>query len=138
MRTELKEIKLILKLCILLMLTASCAKEVNVNNDTSEITKTWVETCKDWDDWDKPAPPFSLYGNSYYVGTCGITAVLITGSDGHILIDGATEAGADVIADNIKTLGFNISDVKLLLHSCLLYTSPSPRDLSTSRMPSSA
>ena len=24
------------------------------------------------------------------------------------------------------------------LHSCLLYTSPSPRDLSTSRMPSSA
>ena len=26
----------------------------------------------------------------------------------------------------------------LLLHSCLLYTSPSPRDLSTSRMPSSA
>ena len=26
----------------------------------------------------------------------------------------------------------------VLLHACLLYTSPSPRDLSTSRMPSSA
>ena len=26
----------------------------------------------------------------------------------------------------------------LLFHNCLLYTSPSPRDLSTSRMPSSA
>ena len=26
----------------------------------------------------------------------------------------------------------------VLLHTCLLYTSPSPRDLSTSRMPSSA
>ena len=26
----------------------------------------------------------------------------------------------------------------LLVYSCLLYTSPSPRDLSTSRMPSSA
>ena len=26
----------------------------------------------------------------------------------------------------------------IMLHSCLLYTSPSPRDLSTSRMPSSA
>ena len=25
-----------------------------------------------------------------------------------------------------------------ILHNCLLYTSPSPRDLSTSRMPSSA
>ena len=29
-------------------------------------------------------------------------------------------------------------DVKVQLNTCLLYTSPSPRDLSTSRMPSSA
>ena len=28
--------------------------------------------------------------------------------------------------------------IKKLIYSCLLYTSPSPRDLSTSRMPSSA
>ena len=28
--------------------------------------------------------------------------------------------------------------VKIAAHTCLLYTSPSPRDLSTSRMPSSA
>ena len=29
-------------------------------------------------------------------------------------------------------------NIPVLIHSCLLYTSPSPRDLSTSRMPSSA
>ena len=29
-------------------------------------------------------------------------------------------------------------DAVMLTHACLLYTSPSPRDLSTSRMPSSA
>ena len=29
-------------------------------------------------------------------------------------------------------------EVSVLLTNCLLYTSPSPRDLSTSRMPSSA
>ena len=29
-------------------------------------------------------------------------------------------------------------DFKALINACLLYTSPSPRDLSTSRMPSSA
>ena len=28
--------------------------------------------------------------------------------------------------------------VTITIHTCLLYTSPSPRDLSTSRMPSSA
>ena len=36
---------------------------------------------------------------------------------------------------NITVLGLNNFDA---LVSCLLYTSPSPRDLSTSRMPSSA
>ena len=30
------------------------------------------------------------------------------------------------------------STLRLLVYICLLYTSPSPRDLSTSRMPSSA
>ena len=31
-----------------------------------------------------------------------------------------------------------IKNCDALVHDCLLYTSPSPRDLSTSRMPSSA
>ena len=33
---------------------------------------------------------------------------------------------------------FNFDEIVDSLNSCLLYTSPSPRDLSTSRMPSSA
>eukprot|EP00831_Metopus_contortus_P025311 TRINITY_DN21848_c0_g1_i3.p1 TRINITY_DN21848_c0_g1~~TRINITY_DN21848_c0_g1_i3.p1 ORF type:complete len:129 (-),score=13.83 TRINITY_DN21848_c0_g1_i3:58-444(-) len=33
---------------------------------------------------------------------------------------------------------FILNVYNALVHSCLLYTSPSPRDLSTSRMPSSA
>jgi len=32
----------------------------------------------------------------------------------------------------------NDADFEKLIETCLLYTSPSPRDLSTSRMPSSA
>ena len=35
-------------------------------------------------------------------------------------------------------IDFNIYDGIAQLEGCLLYTSPSPRDLSTSRMPSSA
>ncbi len=77
----------------------------------------WVNNCTDWDKWDKAGPPFQIYANSYYVGTCGISAILITSADGHILIDGATEAGAEVIAANIQTLGFAITDIKLLLQS---------------------
>ena len=32
----------------------------------------------------------------------------------------------------------DLNDARLRVYGCLLYTSPSPRDLSTSRMPSSA
>ena len=46
--------------------------------------------------------------------------------------------------DIIEPCGFLLNDKKFkrvsmdYINSCLLYTSPSPRDLSTSRMPSSA
>ncbi|MEO7365072.1 MAG: subclass B3 metallo-beta-lactamase [Sphingomicrobium sp.] len=73
--------------------------------------------CKDWDEWDKPAPPVRIFGNTYLVGTCGISAILITGSEGDILIDAGTEAGADLIARNIRSLGFRLEDIKILLHS---------------------
>ena len=77
----------------------------------------WAATCKDWDDWDKPAPPVRIHGNTYLVGTCGISAILITGEEGHVLIDGGTEKGAGLIAENVRSLGFQLSDVKYLLHS---------------------
>jgi metallo-beta-lactamase class B len=73
--------------------------------------------CKDWDDYDKPAPPVRIFGNTYLVGTCGISAILISGSQGHILIDGGTEKDADLIAGNIQSLGFKLRDVKILLTS---------------------
>ena len=77
----------------------------------------WAAACGDSTDWDQPAPPVRIHANSYLVGTCGISAILITGSDGHILIDGGTERGADVVAANIRALGFKLGDVKYLLHS---------------------
>lgn len=77
----------------------------------------WAAECGDSTDWDKPAPPVRIHGNTYLVGTCGISAILITGSDGHILIDGGTEKGADLIAENIRFLGFVPTEIRILLHS---------------------
>jgi metallo-beta-lactamase class B len=73
--------------------------------------------CDDNDDWNEPAPPVRIHGNTYLVGTCGISAILITGMDGHVLIDSGTEKGADLVAANIRRLGFRLQDVKYLLHS---------------------
>ncbi len=53
----------------------------------------WVSECAGSDDWNKPAPPVRIHANTYLVGTCGISSILIVGSDGDILIDGGTERG---------------------------------------------
>ena len=73
--------------------------------------------CKDGDAFDKPAPPVGICGNPYLGGTCGISSILITDPAGDILIDGGTEDDADLIAANIKSLGFRLSDIKYILHS---------------------
>ena len=87
------------------------------SDDPDPSQGTWAERCEAWDDWDKPGPAFRIYGNSWYVGTCGISAILIAGSDGHVLIDGGTAKGADLIAANIAAAGFDIRDVKVILFS---------------------
>ena len=73
--------------------------------------------CKDSEEWDKPAPPVRIHANTFLVGTCGISSILITGEQGDVLIDGGTEAGADLIAGNIRKLGFRLTDVKYILQS---------------------
>ena len=73
--------------------------------------------CDDGDGWDKPAPPVRIHANTYLVGTCGISVILITGDQGHILIDSGTQRGADLVVANIRRLGFRPTDVRYLLHS---------------------
>ena len=80
----------------------------------------WASVCKDsqgQDGWTKPGPPVRIHANTYLVGTCGISSILIVGSDGDILIDGGPEQAADLIADNIRALGFRIQDIKFILNS---------------------
>lgn len=77
----------------------------------------FASKCKDWDDWDKPAPPVRIHGSTYLVGTCGISSILVVGSQGDVLIDSGTEEDAELVAANIRKLGFNPQDVKILLHS---------------------
>lgn len=68
-------------------------------------------------DWSSPQQPFTIYGNTHYVGTGGISAILLTSPQGHILVDGTTAKGADVVAANIRTLGYKLEDVKYILSS---------------------
>ncbi len=67
--------------------------------------------------WNDPYPPFTAIGNIHYVGTSGVSAWLITTPKGHILIDGILAQSVPQIVANIRTLGFDIRDVKFLLNS---------------------
>ena len=67
--------------------------------------------------WSDPAPPAKLFGNTYYVGTCGITALLIDAPAGPILIDTATAEAAPAILANIRALGFDPKRIRAILTS---------------------
>ena len=67
--------------------------------------------------WSDRAPPRRIFGNTYYVGTCGIAAVLVVGDAGAVLIDGATEQAPAAILANIRALGFDPRQVKRLLNT---------------------
>lgn len=75
------------------------------------------ERCADDAGWDDPAPPRHLYGNTWYVGTCGISALLVTGPDGHVLVDAGTEAAAPLVEANIRSLGFRLEDIRAIVGS---------------------
>ena len=65
----------------------------------------------------QPAEPFRIAGNLYYVGANDVTSFLITGPEGHVLIDGGYPGTPPLILASIAALGFNITDVKVLLNS---------------------
>jgi len=77
--------------------------------------------CENCAAWNQQQAPFQIFGNTYYVGVRGLSAVLITSRDGHVLIDGALPQSAPLIAEHVQQLGFKIEDVKLILNSHVHY-----------------
>ncbi|HEU4821767.1 MAG TPA: subclass B3 metallo-beta-lactamase [Qipengyuania sp.] len=101
----------------LLLLAACATTDAAPLADAGPGQRAWAAACEAMDEWDKPGPPFRIYGNTYYVGTCGISAILIAGADSHTVIDSGTDKGAAIVLDNIRALGFKPEDVDTLLMS---------------------
>lgn len=77
--------------------------------------------CESCEDWNRDQAPFQIFGNTYYVGVRGLSSVLITSPDGHVLIDAALPQSAPLIARHVEQLGFKMSDVKVILNSHVHY-----------------
>lgn len=64
-----------------------------------------------------PQAPFRIFGNTYYVGTHGVAAILVTSDRGHVLFDGDLAQSVPMIEGHIRALGFRVQDVKLILNT---------------------
>lgn len=68
-------------------------------------------------EWSRAYAPFRIAGNLYYVGTYDLACYLITTPEGNILINTGLASSAKQIKKNIETLGFKLSDTKILLNT---------------------
>lgn len=75
-----------------------------INNDNSER-------------WNEAQDPFRIHGNTWYVGTKGLTSLLIETDAGLVLIDGGLPQSAALIDANIRNLGFDTLNIKAILLS---------------------
>ena len=60
-------------------------------------------------------PPHKIIGNIYYVGTRTLSSFLVVTPQGNILIDSTFERNVPTIEKSVKQLGFQFSDIKILL-----------------------
>jgi len=74
-------------------------------------------TCAACDEWNAPHEPFRVFGNTYYVGVAGLSAVLIASEEGLILLDGGLPQSAPLIDASIRKLGFRTDDIRLIVNS---------------------
>lgn len=69
------------------------------------------------DSWRQPVPPFALADHSWYVGTEGLSAVLVKTPQGAVLIDGGLPQAANLLLQRLRELGVQPADLKLILNS---------------------
>lgn len=67
--------------------------------------------------WTQQRTPIRVHGDTYYVGTEGISSVLVRTDAGLILLDVGMPQAAPQIEQNIRTLGFAVNEVKYVLTS---------------------
>lgn len=84
---------------------------------TPAVPPTLAQACAGRDGWADPAPPQRIFANTWYVGTCGISAVLVTSPRGHVLIDAGVPEAAELVARNIAAAGFRPADVRWIVLS---------------------
>ena len=108
-----------LPLLVMAILLSGAAPErtIVLPNPADQSGAGLAKACEGRDGWDDPVGPARLFGNTWYVGTCGITALLVTSPQGHVLIDTGPANTWRFIINNIERAGFRPGDVRWIVGS---------------------
>lgn len=99
----------------LLALIAALAAAQPRSGDAGKGSDLFLKAARTLLKWDEPADPFRVVGPVYFVGTKGLGSYLVTGADGHVLINTGMPGSGPMIEKSITALGFKPQDVKVLL-----------------------
>jgi metallo-beta-lactamase class B len=97
--------------CVLALLMApgfaSAAEPVLPQLEAYEVKESWRQ----------PVAPFRIADRTWYVGTAGLSAVLVKTDAGAVLIDGGMPQAADMLLARMKALSVAPDELRYLLHS---------------------
>jgi len=78
------------------------------------------------ENWRHPVPPFKMADHTWYIGTEGLSAILIKTNKGAILIDGGIPSATKMLITNMKNLGVSPKDLKWLVFTHAHYDHAGP------------
>lgn len=67
--------------------------------------------------WRQPIPPFRLADHTWYIGTQGLSVVLVKTPEGAVLIDGGMPQAAPMLLERLRSLGVKPGELKYILSS---------------------
>jgi metallo-beta-lactamase class B len=71
--------------------------------------------------WNAPVAPFAIADGLYYVGAANVSAFLFVTDDGLILLDTGFAQTAPQVVRNIRTLGHDLADIRIIITSQVHY-----------------
>jgi len=100
--------RLALAACLLVSLHPAAAAEPVLPQSSAYLTDAA---------WRQPIAPFRIAAHTWYIGTQGLTALLVRTQEGAVLIDGGLPQATGMLLQRMRDLGVQPHDLKLILHS---------------------
>jgi metallo-beta-lactamase class B len=98
-------------------LALACVVAADASGQAPALRPDPPHACEACAEWNAPRAPFKVHGNTYFVGTAGLSSLLVTSEAGHVLLDGGLPQSAPAIDANIRALGHDPAKIRFILNS---------------------